>query len=190
MNLKETFNKYLAIFPEEESLLEIIKDRVNTQTDSELISRKNFTGHFATGAFLVCRNTKRVLLLEHKSLNKLMEPGGHIDETDANPLSAAYRELEEETGIKSDSVQYKPAFHDNPSVPFYIDVHTIPENNRKAEPTHYHFGIYYLFMVDSESIVNIDSAESNGYEWVDWDLFASQPHLMELAKKLEKFIVF
>jgi hypothetical protein len=132
MNLKEILKKYLFIFPEEESSLSIINERISTQIDSELISRKNFKGHFATGAFLVCRGTKRVLLLEHKSLNKLMEPGGHIDETDTNPLGAACRELEEETGIKPDSVLYKSACPDDFSVPFYIDIHIYTHYSRES----------------------------------------------------------
>jgi 8-oxo-dGTP pyrophosphatase MutT (NUDIX family) len=38
--------------------------------------------------------------------NQVALPGGHIDETDASPLDAAYRELKEEVNISPDQVEY------------------------------------------------------------------------------------
>jgi len=38
--------------------------------------------------------------------NQIALPGGHIDEKDANPLEAAYRELEEEIGISKNQVEF------------------------------------------------------------------------------------
>jgi 8-oxo-dGTP pyrophosphatase MutT (NUDIX family) len=38
--------------------------------------------------------------------NQVALPGGHMDENDANPLEAAYRELEEEIGISKNQVEF------------------------------------------------------------------------------------
>ncbi|PIE70084.1 MAG: coenzyme A pyrophosphatase [Deltaproteobacteria bacterium] len=38
--------------------------------------------------------------------NQMAFPGGHVDETDASPLAAAYRELEEELAIPADDVHF------------------------------------------------------------------------------------
>jgi 8-oxo-dGTP pyrophosphatase MutT (NUDIX family) len=38
--------------------------------------------------------------------NQVALPGGHIDQKDANPLEAAYRELEEEIGISKSQVEF------------------------------------------------------------------------------------
>ena len=38
--------------------------------------------------------------------NPIALPGGHIDKKDANPLEAAYRELEEEIGIPKSQVEF------------------------------------------------------------------------------------
>jgi len=38
--------------------------------------------------------------------NQVALPGGHVDETDSNPLEAAYRELEEELGISRHHVKF------------------------------------------------------------------------------------
>jgi 8-oxo-dGTP pyrophosphatase MutT (NUDIX family) len=187
MTLTEIFNEYIVEF-QEEGLFDILKEQFSKQTDAELISRKNFVGHFTAAAFLVCRDTKRVLLLEHKFLKKLLQPGGHIEESDANPLDAAYRELKEETGIDPDIIRYRCASPGKLLVPFDIDTHFIPENSKKFEPSHHHHDMRYLFTVEYESLVDIGPSESNGYEWMDWQLFVGQPQFKKVAEKIEKLI--
>lgn len=69
----------------------------------------------ATSVFLLVFNKNQVpcLLTVLKAdnrgypwRNQLALPGGHVDETDSSPLSAAYRELEEEVHILPDEIGF------------------------------------------------------------------------------------
>ena len=51
---------------------------------------------------------KNLALIRHKFLNRYLQPGGHVEETDSTVLAGALREVREETGIES--CEYLP-FH-------------------------------------------------------------------------------
>ncbi|MDR3125983.1 MAG: NUDIX domain-containing protein, partial [Candidatus Nomurabacteria bacterium] len=93
-NIKQLFEKYLdqADIAKSKQALKIAKKQI--KTDINLTDRKNFKGHFTASIFLLCKKTKRVLLLEHKALQTMLQPGGHI-EPNETPLQAALRELAE-----------------------------------------------------------------------------------------------
>lgn len=187
MGLRELVEQYVSIFPNESSLLKLAQEQVQNESDADLTRRSNFTGHFTASTFVVCRRTKRVLLLEHKALKKMLQPGGHIDSGET-PLQAVYRELEEETGIHADQVEYRALQPGFPLLPFDIDTHFIPENPKKQERSHYHHDMRYVFIVKDELEIAIDDHESNNFEWTDWDLFVEQPHFKKVASKVEEII--
>ncbi len=159
---------YLDTFPEEKALLELPLRQI---ADKEsLTSRKNFNGHFTASAFVVNPDTKSVLLLHHKFMDKFFQPGGHIDDGE-HPTEAAYRELQEETGITSDLVIYKPLTVGDDNIPLDIDSHFIPDNPGKDEKSHYHHDIRYLVTYKG-SDVTIDDNESISFKWVSWNEFS------------------
>lgn len=188
MKLSDILREYLLVFPDENGLFELAKEQVEKQSDVKLKSRKNFVGHFTAAAFLISKDTKRVLLLEHKALKKMLQPGGHMEPNDNDPLDTAYRELKEETGIEAKDVHYRCLVSGKPLVPFDFDTHFIPDNPKKDESSHYHHDMRYLFMVDHESSIAIDPAESNNYEWTDWQTFIDRPQFKKVAKKIETLI--
>ncbi len=114
-------------------------------------SRKNFIAHVTASGFVFTSDLSRVVLIKHKALGKLLQPGGHLEEKDSSPLDAALREIEEETGIGRESLIYVPLNPEFPELPFHIDVHKIPENKKKNEPEHYHIDFRYLFVLKGES---------------------------------------
>ena len=60
------------------------------------------------GFLILCRSPiKQFLLMEHKDRWDL--PKGHVDSGETD-LEAAYRELQEETGIQQAEVEYDPSF--------------------------------------------------------------------------------
>ncbi len=182
MNTKDTLNDYLHFYPEELSELDLLAQLIDSGED--IFSRKNFTGHITASAFVVNKSSKQVLLLDHKSLDKLLQPGGHIDSEDKNPMDTALREVKEETGLKLRDLTYHPAIPSSELIPFDIDTHEIPENKKKSEPFHYHHDFRFVFTTNN-SDVTYDPMESNNYKWVDWEDFKEDPNFKKVSGKIE-----
>jgi len=186
--IKDLINDYLEYFPDEKEKLILALNQANqAKSDDEIIDRKNFTGHFIASAFVVSLQDKTVLLLNHKSLNLLLQPGGHIDQGE-NPFQAAIRELKEETGLDSNNLEYYPFEPENNLLPFNINSHFIPENKKENEPGHYHYAFEYLFFANSERNIRIDLAESTDFQWASWEDFFAQKHTKKSACKIEKLL--
>ncbi|HWZ65954.1 MAG TPA: NUDIX domain-containing protein [Patescibacteria group bacterium] len=185
MSITDIVNHYLELNPKSRQVLSLLQEQIANETYEELISRKNFVGHITGAAFVVSKKSKRVLLLEHKALQKMLQPGGHVDYGDDGPLGGAYREVEEETGIRRESITYRAAVPGSPEIPFYIETHHIPANELKKEPAHYHHDFRYLFLVEDESVIEIDSHESTGFKWVEWREFAKDEAFKQSAQKIE-----
>lgn len=181
--------EYFKFYPTEEKDLSLaIKQAKSSRSDQELFDRKNFVGHFTASIFLICPSEKKILLLDHKSLKKFLQPGGHIESADKNPLDAALRELFEETKISREQISYRPLDPANKLVPLHISSHFIPENPKKKELGHYHHDLEYLFTINETKDIAIDQNESNGFEWVDLDLFLKQEHFNSIIPKIYAII--
>lgn len=183
MQIKALYEQYINIHVEDVTKLKLLAEQLD-QSDQDITSRKNFVGHVTASAFVINKYTRQVLLLQHKSLAKLLQPGGHIDESDSSPLEATLREVEEETGLKPDDLTLQPLLRSQPDVPFHIDSHYIPENPRKNEPGHYHHDFRYLYIIE-KSDVSVDLDESNGFRWIDWEAFADDPHFTAVVDRIE-----
>ena len=184
--VKELYSKYIAIYKDDSAALKLLAEQLEND-DQDIISRKNFVGHVTASAFIVNKNTRQVLLLHHKSLGKLLQPGGHVDNMDSSPLDAALREVEEETGLRSEDLELRPILRQCTEVPFHIDSHYIPENPRKNEPGHYHHDFRYLYITD-KSDISINDKESKGFRWIDWDIFAEDPHFTIVVDRIEDLL--
>ena len=164
---KKIFEDYVKNNKNEEDL-NIICNQLDNKSDRNLIDRKNFTGHFTASCFVVSKKTNKITLVYHNFLKKYLQPGGHIESTDLNPLEASKRELLEETGIEIEKLAYYKADLLNELVPLNISVHQMPENIIKKEKKHYHYDLQYLFFCEEELDVNIDLGEVNNFKWVSW----------------------
>lgn len=110
----------------------------------------------------------KVLLVEHKNLNKWVIPGGHIEHNES-PLEAAKREVFEETSIGD--LQFISFLHekciDFPDSswslpPEYCYIETIPTNKKEEEHKH----IDFLFLaISQDNNIKENSTESNGIKW-------------------------
>ena len=107
MQIKGLYEKYINTHAEDTNSLRLLAEQLE-QNDQDITSRKNFVGHVTASAFVINKFTRQVLLLQHKSLGKLLQPGGHIDKEDDSPLGATLREIEEETGLKPDELVLRP----------------------------------------------------------------------------------
>jgi 8-oxo-dGTP pyrophosphatase MutT (NUDIX family) len=105
------------------------------------LSRDEPTAHFTASAFVVDERHERVCLVTHVKLGRLLQPGGHIEPSDATLEAAALREAREETALE---LQFHPAA----PRPFDLDIHEIPE--RPDEPRHFHLDVRYLLIGTGE----------------------------------------
>lgn len=185
MQIQTLFEKYIKLNPSEVDDLKLLSNQLNESDD--ITSRKNFIGHVTASAFIINEHTKQVLLLEHKSLAKLLQPGGHIEPEDKTLLESTQREIEEETGLRPSTLVLRPVTPRDQHVPFDIDTHFIPENPKKGEPGHYHHDFRYIYTTKSSN-VEIDPTESNNYKWVDWDHFSEIPNFMHIADKIDTIL--
>jgi len=102
---------------------------------AEPLSRYEPSAHFTASAFVVDEGCARTCLVQHVKLDRLLQPGGHIEPFDLSLEAAALREAREETALEVE-------LHPTAPRPFDVDIHEIPE--RPGEPAHFHLDVRYL----------------------------------------------
>ncbi len=95
-------------------------------------------GHLTASGFVLDGAHRRVLLVHHRRLGLWLQPGGHVEPSDADLLAAARREVAEETGLVD--LEPWPGLLD-------VDVHRIPA--ARGEPEHLHHDLRFLFTARS-----------------------------------------
>jgi ADP-ribose pyrophosphatase YjhB (NUDIX family) len=135
--------------------------------------RSTVDGHVTASAWVLNSARTHALLLHHAKLNRWLQPGGHLDDTDASPAHGALREAVEESGIATLSFVNAALFD--------VDVHPIPE--RKTEPAHVHYDVRYLIMANDTSVIISD--ESLGAQWMSLSEIVAS-HLDESITRLAK----
>ena len=99
------------------------------------LSRDEPTAHFTASAFVVDEGCEHTCLVQHVKLERLLQPGGHVEPSDISLEAAALREAHEETTLQV-------RLHPEAPRPFDLDIHEIPE--RPGEPAHFHLDVRYL----------------------------------------------
>ena len=98
-SLIKLLNSYLMLFPEEAERQKLLIEYLDSHKDNELVNWNNFDGHIVAGGFIYAKEENKFLVLYHNDLKMFLYPGGHVDSSDVNTLSAAKREILEETGL-------------------------------------------------------------------------------------------
>lgn len=181
----EIFKFYLEKHPNEKLAAQI----ENLLASGDLpVSRKNFFGHITTSAIVLNPTCLKLLLVHHKALNKTLQPGGHIENTDTSFHQAAQRELVEETSLWN--AIYVPFDEGGTEIPIDVDIHQIPENPHKGEPAHYHFDLRYVFILPAhEEAQNANNNEVDHITWVPLTAVATiNPDLARVARKTQSFV--
>jgi ADP-ribose pyrophosphatase YjhB (NUDIX family) len=178
---------YLERYPAEEERLSRLRTLLGRSSGqpNDLIARTNFVGHVTASGFVVNQARAAVLLVYHKTLQMHVQPGGHLEASDASPLEGARREIAEETGIAA--LRYLPA-HPDPALPFDIDSHYIPPNARKGEPEHWHHDFRYLFVCEEDTPPVANAAEVANARWVPLAQLGEFPTLDVVAEKIGAFV--
>jgi 8-oxo-dGTP pyrophosphatase MutT (NUDIX family) len=177
--LKKTVAAYLAAYPESMSLVAPITEAL--ERGAPVTSRKEFSGHVTASAVLFGPD-ETVLLVHHRTLDRWLCPGGHLEPGDSDLTTAALRELAEETGVRAEDVE--PAG----SVPVHIDVHPIPANDAKGEPEHRHFDVRMLFRIRRPVELTAQQEEVLGAVWRPFEEIAHpilRCRVMEAVNRLD-----
>ena len=158
ISLKLLVDAYLTAWPDERERLTPLLELLKRAADSaQLINRANPLGHITASGFILARATGRVLRIYHPSLQRYLQPGGHIEPEDGSPLDAARREVAEETGLAD--LNYLP-YHADSHIPIDIDIHRIPANPQRQQHAHNHHDFRYVFLVDGECQLSVSSNPS------------------------------
>ncbi len=177
-SFEQSIAPYLLRFPSEEERLGPCIQFLAGNAHDARIDRTNFDGHLTASAFLISREMDRLLMIFHKRLARWLQPGGHVDTSDTNLVTAAMREAHEETGVPLESLQLFP-INAGDSIPMDIDSHWIPASEKRGEPGHFHHDVRFLFLVNSETALAPSQKEVTDIDWFpldqvkQWDGFAN-----------------
>jgi 8-oxo-dGTP pyrophosphatase MutT (NUDIX family) len=154
-NISGALAGYLDRYPEEAALL---SEPVRLLSQGgDFASRQSFPMHVTAGALLV-RGTQ-ILLVEHRAYGIVLQPGGHLEPTDATLVGAAERELAEETGIDPGAVSCVS------QAPVYVEFGRVPARPAKDEPEHFHLDFGFAFATTEGDVGRVQESEVNGASW-------------------------
>ncbi|MCF6468828.1 NUDIX domain-containing protein [Nonomuraea sp. MG754425] len=149
--------RYLAAHPDRGT--DVARLIAALDSGRDLTSRKTFPLHITCSAAVAADG--RVLVIHHRTLDRWLLPGGHVEPEDHSLYGAALRELEEETGVAWRRAVSPPAYD---VVPVDVDVHEIPANLAKGEPEHLHADFRFAFRVE-DSEISLQSEEVTAFDW-------------------------
>ena len=114
-------------------------------------------GHVTAGGLVLSSDLGLVLLIHHRRLDMWIEPGGHVDPTDADVVATATREVGEETGV-TDIVPVGGGV-------LTVDAHEIPAY--RSQPAHTHYNISYGFVAKSVDLSPSDEVAAARWQALD-----------------------
>jgi len=150
------------------------------KTTIEPWSRATLSGHLTASAWVLDRTLTHVAMIHHRKLDKWLQPGGHIEETDVSLRAAAEREVTEEIGLsrfvaRADDAQI-----------FDVDVHPIPA--RGDVPAHFHYDLRFLFVADThaehDAELQLNADEAHDCRWFALSALANDPTLEDSIRRM------
>lgn len=148
--------RYAERHPDEHGMTRRILDLL--EGEPRCFERDCFPGHITASAWIVSRESRKVLLTHHRKLDRWLQLGGHTD-GDSDVLASALREAREESGIVelvSIPSGGEPRILD-------VDVHEIPA--RTTEPAHQHHDIRFLLEASEHAPLARQRSESKALRW-------------------------
>ncbi len=128
------------------------------EKNDDFALRSNAIGQLTGSAWIVNEERTKVLLIHHKKLNKWLQIGGHIENTDQSIEETVLREVREESGINNLKLLSPPS-----NLIYDIDIHTIPQKNQVAE--HSHFDIRLIIEANENEKLIPQNEEVLAIKW-------------------------
>lgn len=172
---------YVNTFPEENEGLSLLRKQLTL--NEEISNRANSFGHVTASGLIV--HDCKIALVFHNTLQKYIQPGGHI-ENDTSIHHAALREVKEETGM---FVTLHPWHSIQQFIPIHIDIHKIPSNEKKQEQEHYHYDFVYVFTTKSD-VSALQEDEVLDLRWHSLNSNFNENLLDMAVQKILKFVTF
>jgi 8-oxo-dGTP pyrophosphatase MutT (NUDIX family) len=135
-------DRYLAEVGEPDERLALLRWQMAER--HALDDRRTMPGHVTTSAFVISPDAKQVLLIDHRTIGRWLQPGGHYEPAASFAASAA-REAVEETAVVGLELH---RWHGGGDLPLVIDSHEVPGKPSRNEAPHYHHDLQYLFVAD------------------------------------------
>lgn len=144
-----------------------------------LDQRTTFPGHLTTSAVILSPDHRRTLLIDHVTIGRWLQPGGHYEPSAFFHLSAR-REAEEETAVSGLTLH---PWHAGTDLPFVIDSHDVPGKPSRNEPPHIHHDLQYLFVADPALPLVAQLDEVHAAQWQDVAMLGDfAPKVLERLK--------
>ena len=126
-----------------------------------LNQRSTMPGHLTTSAIVLSPDHSQALLIDHVTIGRWLQPGGHYEPADYFWQSAE-REAVEETAVIGLTLHPWHAGADNP---FVIDSHDVPGKPSRHEKPHVHHDLQYLFIADPATPLVHQAEEVHAAKW-------------------------
>lgn len=157
--LRPVVETYLAREAEADEWLPVLTWQIDE--GHALDSRETYPGHVTTSAIILSPDGRQTLLIDHKTLKRWLQPGGHY-EPSGQFWHSALREAEEETGLSA--LPLHP-WHRNADRPFLIDSHAVPGKASRGERPHLHHDLQYLFVAEPDRVLSAQLDEVAAARW-------------------------
>jgi len=154
--------------------------------------------HDATASAFIVRleenQLPKILLHRHVKLNKLLQPGGHV-ELDENPWQAVIHEIREETGYEVHQLKVLQSalnLVQNPnSNATYLPIPVAANTHRFGDEDHFHDDLAFAFLTTELPSGTPDKGESLDFYWVSLaELNAlAENEIIRNAKEISEFVL-
>lgn len=157
--LEALVGHYLAHVADRREMLSLFRWQIGQ--DHALDDRATMPGHLTTSAIVISPDHTQVLLIDHVTIGRWLQPGGHYEASEFFWQSAA-REAIEETAVSGLALH---PWHQGQDHPFVIDSHDVPGKPSRNEPPHVHHDLQYLFVADPGAGLVHQAEEVHAAKW-------------------------
>lgn len=157
--LRQLVSRYLEIDGDRDELLSLLRWQMDE--GHALDSRDTYPGHVTTSAIILSPEGDRTLLIDHKTLRRWLQPGGHYEPA-TQFWHSALREAVEETGLERLALH---PWHGGEDRPFLIDSHNVPGKASRGERPHVHHDLQFLFVAEPQSALVAQLEEVHAARW-------------------------